>query len=279
MLSFSWTDAFEEQPSGGSSRSIIDDTLRQLSRGVRERMEREHNWGSFTEEDDGTHRPGQTGVALRGNTATRAALADMQEGAVYVNNETGEVEIFNGTNWLSFTPTGSISHASLDGLDEHDHTQYWNRHEGLDSTDPLDMNGHFVLGTGSISGGVRVHDHLTTPNPVIDAAAASANEYRYARIVDRQDILDRTLTVGIPSVTLLAGEFAYQEFTVPAGYEIAYIREIYFNPGVNYWEAETLEFGVVTRGATPTTNIAMRNISGGTITATGPMVVFVLREV
>ena len=68
MLSFDWNAIYETTPADGLSRGSIDDVIRQISRGVRQRMSREHNFGYTSEKDDGTHRPGKTTVASKSST-------------------------------------------------------------------------------------------------------------------------------------------------------------------------------------------------------------------
>lgn len=158
MLSFDWSPSYEKSTTKGTGRSSIDDIIRQMSRGVAQRMSREHNWSWRSEKDDGTHRPGKTSIALREDGAP--AVSDPEEGAVYVDDDGSgavQVMIWHEGAWESFSST---EHGNLEGLGEDDHPYVL--HTGnvdLPAVD-LNMGGHRLTVTGSVDGALKVNPHV-----------------------------------------------------------------------------------------------------------------------
>lgn len=195
MLTFDWNTLYEATPGDGLSRGSIDDTERQMSRGIRERMEREHNFGYNTELDDGTHRPGLTTVALMDDAATMAALTDMQDGAVYVQDDGTDIKVhvYNGATWTDFTKD---DHGSLEGLSDDDHEDYWLLTENLDASDEtLNMGSNHLDVTGTVTGGLKVSDHITDLHDITAATAVKAADLPSTVLKsDPYNIQDRTFS-------------------------------------------------------------------------------------
>jgi hypothetical protein len=91
-------------------------------------MEQEHNWGPYTEKDDGSHRPGFVRVMKRGIEDGGDSPSDMsnpQEGALYLLQASGDnymhLYVYYDGSWVKLT-TGD--HGELTGLSDHDHEQY-----------------------------------------------------------------------------------------------------------------------------------------------------------
>jgi hypothetical protein len=210
MLSFDWDSNYEGTPGDGLSRGSIDDTIRQMIRGVRERMEREHNWGYDTENDDGTHIPGQTTVALKDDSAARAALSDMQDGAIYVEDDgAGDVKlyVYNGSTWADFT---SADHADLADLDADDH-DYWLKTEVLDAEDyTLDMDGNHLEVSSVPTNTLRVTDHIydihdiTGPDAVKDDSIDETKVYRADTVSGSGEVSGNggIVDISLPSDTI-----------------------------------------------------------------------------
>ena len=150
-------------------------------------MGAEHNFGPFTDEDDGTHIPGKTTVALKDDEAARDALANVQTGACYLLNDgtNSFFEIWNGTSWLRVSDD---DHDALDGLSDDDHAaMYWlGTSTIVDAVAALDMGSNHLLLTGAPSGASRVTDHI---DDIHDITAASA--------VKAQDIDNTKVTSGL----------------------------------------------------------------------------------
>lgn len=117
-----------------------------MSRGIREFMEAEHNFGPYSDKDDGSHRPGRTTVLLEGDTATRDALSP-QEGALYLLDD-GEFLQLQGYFSGAWTDIATLDHGELSDLVVgNPHPQYILNVEGELSGDAdslLDMNGNQV---------------------------------------------------------------------------------------------------------------------------------------
>lgn len=250
MLSFSWDSAYESTPGTGLSRGSIDDTIRQMSRGIRQRMEREHNFGYDTEADDGTHRPGKTTVALRDSEAVRLALANMQDGAVYVQIESGVLTLYvyiEGTGW---TALSTNAHHDLEGLSDDDHEQYWLLTEGIDDpTVSLDMGGNLLSIPGSITGALKVEDHVdvTNPHPVTTGDAIKADDLP-KRIITEPGVLisdSGTLSVG--------EEKKIPNIVVPVGWDYSGVTAI------DLFADASVFLGIITDPAEPCPNWGLYN--------------------
>ena len=125
MFTFTWDDAFENNPTENLSRSSIDDEIRRIKRGIRERMEREHEWGPYSSKNDGSHKAGSVSCLLRGSTIVRDGLVDPQTGAMYLNTDGigKRLDYYNGTIWED-TLTSTEHNVLADKDDGHPHPQY-----------------------------------------------------------------------------------------------------------------------------------------------------------
>ncbi len=143
-FSFLWDSAYESTPTQGLNRNQIDNRLRQLWTATRERMGAEHNFGPYTDLDDGSHIRGGTTVALKDDLTARDALTDMENGALFCMEDGSDVVLcvfVTGTGWVEVS---SLDHASLLNLDVNVHTQYLLRSGGT-MTGDLDMGGQHLL--------------------------------------------------------------------------------------------------------------------------------------
>ena len=165
MLSFTWNSSFESLPTSALARSSIDDEIRRTKRGVSERMSLEHEWGPTSEKNDGSHRSGETQVALNGTQTERDALLDMRTGALFVrtDGDAPNLDYYNGTLWEP-TPSG-LSHAGLNDRNIGDpHPQYM-RPNGIYEV-PLNANAFDLLVNNKASSNVLLWDHVNkTTNP------------------------------------------------------------------------------------------------------------------
>ena len=158
MLSYTWNAAWEASPSNSLSRNSLDDHLRRITGGLRERMEREHNWGPFTDSDDGSHIAGKTTVLLTGDAVALAAVADMQEGALFLQDDGTNLELFlyTGAAWVSIT---NDVHGNMENLtDDLAHEQYMLKDTAYVLEDTFDMNDQ-RLSTLAAVGVPLVADH------------------------------------------------------------------------------------------------------------------------
>ncbi len=172
MLSFSWDAAYEALPTTGLSRSSLDDALRYMLVGVRQRMGAEHNFGPFTDEDDGTHIPGKTTVLLTGNAAALAALTNMQEGSLFLQDDGTNLELFLYTSaaWLSITDDVHGSMANL--TDDLCHEDYMLKDTAYVLEATFDMNDQ-RLSTLVAAGVPLVADHPYDNDPHSIAASSA----------------------------------------------------------------------------------------------------------
>ena len=125
-FSFLWDATYEALPASGLNRSLIDNKLRDLARGVRARMEVGHNFGPYTDKDDGTHRGGYVEVIVKSDAADRAALVDVQVGGLYLLEDGLDLKlcICSSIGPVVWTEISSLDHGELDDLDADSHTQY-----------------------------------------------------------------------------------------------------------------------------------------------------------
>lgn len=146
MATFSWLwdSVYEGIPSNKLNRALIDDHMRNMCKGVRERMEPEHNWGPYVGKDDGSHRGGYVTACDKGDAAARAAYSDMQTGALFLLTDGSDLKLcvyISGTGWVEIS---SIDHGILSNLDQDTHTQYLLKAGGSMSGN-LEMGGENIL--------------------------------------------------------------------------------------------------------------------------------------
>jgi hypothetical protein len=128
-------------------------------------MSLEHEWGPTSEKNDGSHRSGETQVALNGTQTERDALLDMRTGALFVrtDGDAPNLDYYNGTLWEP-APSG-LSHAGLNDRNIGDpHPQYM-RPNGIYEV-PLNANAFDLLVNNKASSNVLLWDHVNkTTNP------------------------------------------------------------------------------------------------------------------
>lgn len=178
MLSFTWDSAYESRPTSVLARSSIDDEIRKIKRGVRERMEREHHWGPFTEKNDGSHKGGGTTIALRDTALVRSSLTNVEKGAIFFEEDGDNIltSYYDGSSWVS--ELTSFDHNTLSGLDIGDpHPQY--AISDMVLSNALDANNNNVkindtLGSNVLTWGHRstldVHSPIDAPSAFMDRA-------------------------------------------------------------------------------------------------------------
>lgn len=187
MLSFDWSPAYEKSTTKGTGRSSIDDIIRQMSRGVAQRMSREHNWSWRTDKDDGTHRPGKTSIALREDGAP--AVSDPEEGAVYVDDDGSgavQVMIWHNGAWESFSNT---EHGNLAGLGEDDHSYVLHTGDVDIPNVDLNMGGHRLTVTGSVKGALKMNPHVyeaheVGPDAIPDNHISSSKRVSHSTLIN-----------------------------------------------------------------------------------------------
>lgn len=155
-FSFLWDSTYESQPPPGLNRNQIDNQLRLMHRAIRERMEVAHNFGQYTTKDDGSHRGGFVKVLLKGDSAARDALANVQTGSLYLLETGGklQLQIYDGASWNNI---GVTDHGDLSGLAGLDHPQY------------IEVAGDTM--TGPISGdGIGAEVYMPLSNQAVQAS-------------------------------------------------------------------------------------------------------------
>lgn len=186
MLSYSWDTGWESQPTTGLSRNSLDDHLRRTTLGVRERMEREHDWGPYSSGDSGKHLPGQVSAILTGNAAARAAVSNPQEGSVFFQDDGTNLTIwlYTSSAWVEITDD---DHDNLENLtDDAAHTQYMLKDGNYtEATATLDMNGN-VLSASAATGAPLQGEHPHDYDPhagILSYTALADNTLDFSRII------------------------------------------------------------------------------------------------
>lgn len=183
VFSFSWDSNFESRPGSGLNRNSLDNELRLLPIGIRERMEIEHNWGPYNLDDDdrmiddGTHIPGKTTILAIGDYDDITDYTNPQEGALYVardEEESGNMQIYiyYSSAWhkISEFDHGALSDLTGVGV----HPQYLLLTGGtIDGV--LNMGGSALyldtsssIGSGMVVGKHRESDHTFDDLDAID---------------------------------------------------------------------------------------------------------------
>lgn len=141
-LDFNWNANYESLPNTSLNRSSLDDVFRKMKRGVRGFMEDGHDWGPYTDKDTGKHSPGRTKVLKYGDSSTRDGLSNVQEGALYLLDDSGvlKLQAYISGAWDDF---GIYDHGQLEGLLSDDHPQYVNT-AGDTMTGDLDMGLNYL---------------------------------------------------------------------------------------------------------------------------------------
>lgn len=106
-MSVTWNTGFEGAPIGTNAGSVLDDKIRELKGGVRERFEKEHymNLSSGLVAEDGYHLAGSafpfydSGTARTTRTDT-TSLTAADNGRLLLDSATGKLyKWLNGTGW------------------------------------------------------------------------------------------------------------------------------------------------------------------------------------
>lgn len=209
-MSFTWNSAYESYPSNKLNRNSIDNEIRKWSRGIREFMEIEHNFGPYTDKDDGSHIPGKTTVLLEGDETTRDALTDVQEGGLYLLDDGSslQLQVYLSGAWVD---VGSLSHGDMEGLDlANDHPQYAYNAEGeqLDLTgSDLDMNENSLIApvVAETYSGVVLYKHRSLAHSTLGSKAAVSGNFVNAKFkggaysISNHFSEDETYDIGLPS--------------------------------------------------------------------------------
>lgn len=208
-LSFDWNSGYESRPTGASLRSIIDNEIRQLRRGIREVMEQEHNWGPYTDKDDGSHRRGYVRVLLKGDSTDD--VSNPQEGSLYLLDPGGtsylELFIYYDGSWHKIH-TGD--HGELDGLGDDDHSQYAKKSAGT-VVDGIDMDGNKILipsASGETAKGFTMGAHYAaghmTVRGLVDAMASEIVPVSMINILQQdEDVTNPTYVYAV------SGQYGY----------------------------------------------------------------------
>jgi len=121
---FAWDSDYEATPTSALGRSLIDNTLREVKSGVRERFEVEHEFGPNTDTDTGRHTPGGTTVMPTGTDTPAVALPNAENGAIYLKSVGAAYEVWvkdSVNGWVQYSTT---DHNELSGRNDHDHPKY-----------------------------------------------------------------------------------------------------------------------------------------------------------
>jgi hypothetical protein len=85
-----WDANFEASPADSDERKYGANKIRELKSAISERLEVEHSMST------GKHYPGETSVFYYGTTANIANLANMSNGAIAQDSNTGELKVYDG---------------------------------------------------------------------------------------------------------------------------------------------------------------------------------------
>ncbi len=138
-----WNAAYEATPTNQLRISLLDNVIRDISFGIRERMSVEHEWGPGSELNDGSHIMGGTSVLDTGDLAARNALSGMQEGSLFLMNTGTDLNlcIYDDATWKLLS---TVDHDALTGTTDNDHPQYLQKDGGVMDA-ALNMDGHMVI--------------------------------------------------------------------------------------------------------------------------------------
>lgn len=143
-MTFVWDSDFEAYPSDNQMAvSQIDNEIRAVRLGIWERMSPGHNWGPYTEKDDGSHRGGYVQVMDKGDAAAMAAVSDPQEGCLFLVEDGSKLSIYCYYD-AAWNLIGSNDHGELTGLTDDDHAQYLKKDGGLMEAN-LNMGSNFLI--------------------------------------------------------------------------------------------------------------------------------------
>jgi hypothetical protein len=168
-----WDAAYEALPTSALAKSLIDDEIRRMKLGIRERMGQEHQFGPFTNEDTGGHIPGKTTVLGQGDATALAAVTNMQEGALYLLEDGTDlrVQVYLSSSWVQL---GSADHLLLSGTNDDDHPGLLKKDGGIMVGD-LDMGTDKIItseATAGSSGIFTLYRHRSQGHPTIGSRTA-----------------------------------------------------------------------------------------------------------
>jgi len=182
-MTFNWDSSYESLPTDQLNRALIDNAIRGIKVGTRERMEVEHEWGPYTDEDTGRHRKGHVSVIMRGDATTRDALVNPQPGSLYLLEDGSDLQLFlyfdpaGGTNY-SWEKISTLDHSSFADKNGGDpHPQYTLKNGGVMSGQ-LDMNGNLIKAPLSYStywGNTSLYGHRANYHPKVGNVNAIAS--------------------------------------------------------------------------------------------------------
>lgn len=230
-ITFVWDAAFEAAPGNDLARSLIDNEIRLIARGIRERMEDEHEWGFNTELDTGVHRAGYVTVMGKGNAAAMAAVTNMQQGSLYLMTDGADLQIhiyITGTGWVKLS---SIDHLGLAGTTDDDHPLYLKRDGGVMEAD-LNMGGKLLQtdGAGEIYSGFTLFRHRAAAHATLGNIDAIVNGI----------LTNVEVKIGQAEQSGNLNNNTYVMFTLPVNAFFpqvyvsgAYDKDIWFIPGDN----------------------------------------------
>jgi len=171
-----WDAAYEATPTSSLRIGLIDNVIRDVTFGIRERMEVEHEWGPGSDINDGSHIMGGTSILDTGDATAMAALTGMQQGALFLLNTGTDLQlmIYLSGTW---TALSTVDHDQLTGTTDDDHPQYVLKDGGV-MTGNLDMSGSMVIAPAATEtcGGLLLRYHATQAHPTLgnlDAVVAN----------------------------------------------------------------------------------------------------------
>jgi len=230
-ITFVWDAAFNAYPPQTLGKSLIDNNIRLPVRGIRERMEVEHEWGFNTEFDTGRHRAGYVTVMDKGNAAAMAAVSNPQEGALYLltSGSDLQVHIRTGGAWVKLS---SIDHAALAGLTDDDHPMYIRKNGGTMGGD-LDMGGQLLdtaEGSAQKYSGFTLFRHRSSQHASLGATTVIANGILTATEVK---ISQTEVSGALNDGTWVTVAISYTAFFPQVYVSGSYDRDVWITPGVN----------------------------------------------
>jgi hypothetical protein len=223
-----WDSDYEATPANTLVRSLIDDEIRQVIYGIRERMSVEHRWGPRTAPDtdpeslsyqlynltQGYHIPGGTTICDIGDETDRDVVSSPQLGSLFIvqDGSNYSVNIYTSEGWQSLS---TIDHLELTGTSDNDHPQYV-LIDGGAMTGALDMDGFTIntQETGQTFGQFTLYRHRNESHGDIDNIDA---------IVDKAVTFDKLRIVSQEITTALD---PYEEYTFTS-YPNGFFPQVY----------------------------------------------------
>jgi hypothetical protein len=196
-----WDATYETLPSNTLRIGLIDNIIRDLSFGIRERMSVEHEWGPGSDLNDGSHIPGGTSVLDTGDATTLAAVTGMQQGALYLKNTGTDLNlmIYKSGAWQALS---TMDHDLLTGRTDDDHPQYVLKDGGV-MTGSLDMANFFIVAPTTVDGvysGLVAARHMALEHPSLGSLdAIKANTISKTAFKTVKQVDTYTMTYAPPN--------------------------------------------------------------------------------